>query len=151
MFGLHNLSNWNIDRLMGLSLRTSAEYVPWFAAALFAWLVIAAFCMLISFGRCAFKDHMEHLNFGAQRDWCWSIFLGLGCTRLYGPVYLHVYLLGCCLFGSVRHLLAVFWSCHHLLVCIVRWISVFCCRLSSQCASKCFQKLVSWSVLFCLD
>ena len=54
MFGLHK--PWNIDRLMGLSLRTSAEYVPWFAAALFAWLVIAAFCMLISFRRCAFKD-----------------------------------------------------------------------------------------------
>ena len=54
MFGLHN--PWNFDRLMGLSLRTSAEYVPWFAAALFAWLVIAAFCTLISFGPCAFKD-----------------------------------------------------------------------------------------------
>ena len=54
MFGLHK--TWNIDRLMGLSLRTSAESVPWFAAALFAWLVIAAFCTLISFGRCAFKD-----------------------------------------------------------------------------------------------
>ena len=171
MFGLHN--PWNFDRLMGLSLRTSAESVPWFAAALFAWLVIMAFCMLISFGRCAFKDPdscgaflvPDVISAGRYSPVSGALaFWGLFCTVtllfftipgdgaglllfFYGLVYLHVYLLGCCLFdllgcclfGSARHLLAVFWSCHHLLVCIVRWISVFCRRLSSQCASECFQ------------
>ena len=58
MFWFHKL--WNFDSFnrfkIGLSLRTSAEYVPWFSAALFAFLVIVAFCTFISFSRCACED-----------------------------------------------------------------------------------------------
>ena len=58
MFWFHKL--WNFDSFnrfkIGLSLRTSAEYVPWFSAALFAFLVIAVFCTFISFSLCTCED-----------------------------------------------------------------------------------------------